>query len=250
MPASCRPISGARMSEALLEVRGLTTGYGRTQIVHGADVSVASGEIVSVIGPNGAGKSTLLKAIAGVLPVTGGSARMGDTNLAGLNPARIAAAGVAYVPQEANVFRQMTVTENLAMGAWTDGRDRAARAESVLELFPDLRDRLTTRAGNLSGGERQMVAFGMALMVAPKLLLLDEPSAGLSPKLVDDMFAAVTRVNATGVAVLMIEQNALQALRISHRGVVMAAGNVAMTDRAEALLASRDVSELYLGTRA
>ncbi|MFT7057647.1 MAG: branched-chain amino acid transport system ATP-binding protein [Pseudorhodobacter sp.] len=237
------------MSEALLQVRGLTTGYGRTQIVHGADVDVAAGEIVSVIGPNGAGKSTLLKAVAGVLPVTGGTITVDGHDIANLGPARIAGIGVAYVPQEANVFRQMTVAENLAMGAWTDRSHAAERKARVLELFPDLTNRMSARAGNLSGGQRQMVAFGMAMMVAPKLLLLDEPSAGLSPNLVEEMFAAIVRVNASGVAVLMIEQNAIQALRISHRGIVMAAGTVAMTDTGAALLASKDVSDLYLGTR-
>lgn len=240
----------ARMSEPLLVIRGLATGYGRTQIVHGVDLEVAAGEIVSVIGPNGAGKSTLLKAVAGVLPVVEGSVAFAGEPIANLSPARVAQTGVAYVPQEANVFRQMTTAENLAMGSWTDPHNAAARRERVLELFPDLRDRLSVRAGNLSGGQRQMVAFGMAMMVDPRLLLLDEPSAGLSPRLVDDMFATVQRVNESGVAILMIEQNAIQALGISHRGIVMAAGRVAMSGMGEELLASRDVSELYLGTRA
>ena len=184
-----------------------------------------------------------------MLPVTEGSVEVAGAPIANLSPARVAQAGVAYVPQEANVFRQMTTAENLAMGGWTDPQGAARRRERVLELFPDLRDRLSVRAGNLSGGQRQMVAFGMAMMVDPRLLLLDEPSAGLSPRLVEDMFATVQRVNESGVAILMIEQNAIQALRISHRGIVMAAGRVAMTGTGEELLASRDVSELYLGTR-
>lgn len=234
---------------ASLTVRGLATGYGRTQIVHHVDLDVRAGEIVSIIGPNGAGKSTVLKAIAGVLPVTAGTIHLGETALHGWRAARVAAAGVAYVPQEANVFRQMTVVENLAMGAWIDRTHQAERQAQVLELFPNLADRLSSRAGNLSGGERQMVAFGMAMMVAPQLLLLDEPSAGLSPRLVREMFDAVKRVNDAGVAILMVEQNAVQALRVSDRGIVMAAGTIAMEGPGSDLLASRDVSELYLGTR-
>ncbi|GMG84007.1 ABC transporter ATP-binding protein [Paralimibaculum aggregatum] len=237
------------MSEALLEVENVSTGYGKIDIVFGASLGVAAGEIVSVIGPNGAGKSTLLKAIAGVLRCSAGDIRIKGETVANRPPSEVARLGLAYVPQEANVFRQMTVDENLTIGGWVDRGHVRERRERVLELFPDLRVHLGTRAGNLSGGQRQMVAFGMALMVAPSVLLLDEPSAGLSPKMVAEMFAAVKKVNATGVAVLMIEQNAIQALDISHRGVVMAGGEIALIDDASALLASENVSELYLGTR-
>ena len=237
------------MSGALLEVENVSTGYGKIDIVFGASLGVAAGEIVSVIGPNGAGKSTLLKAIAGVLRCSGGDIRIKGETVANRPPSEVARLGLAYVPQEANVFRQMTVDENLTIGGWVDRAHVGERRERVLELFPDLRTHLATRAGNLSGGQRQMVAFGMALMVAPSVLLLDEPSAGLSPKMVSEMFAAVQKVNATGVAVLMIEQNAIQALDISHRGVVMAGGEIALIDDAKALLASENVSELYLGTR-
>ncbi len=235
---------------ALLAVEGVSAGYGRGDIVHEVDLEARAGEIATIIGPNGAGKSTVIKTIAGLLrPSRGGIALEGQP-IGGLPASEVARLGVAFVPQEANVFRQLTVEENLEMGAWTDPAHRAERRAKVHELFPVLAEKARVRAGNLSGGQRQMVAFAMAMMVAPKVLLLDEPSAGLSPALVEEMFAIVQRVNATGVAVLMVEQNAIQALRISHRGYVMAAGRVAMTDRAEALLDNADVAELYLGTRA
>ena len=237
------------MHETLLSVTDCTTGYGPTSIVFNASIEVGRNEVVSIVGPNGAGKSTLLKAIAGVLRCSRGTIEVGGQEMTNLCPAEIALRGVAYVPQEANVFRQMTVRENLAMGAWVRKDALGQGTEQVLTLFPDLERHMNTRAGNLSGGQRQMLAFGMALMVSPSVLLLDEPSAGLSPKLVSKMFETVRRVNEAGVAVLMIEQNAIQALAFSHRGVVMAAGRVVMSGPAQELLDSRDVSELYLGTR-
>lgn len=238
------------MAEALLETRGLSSGYGKTIICNDISLSVPAGQISCIIGPNGAGKSTLLKTIAGVLPPVAGSIRIAGQEIAGQRAAQVARSGMAYVPQEANVFRQMTTHENLAMGGWTDESRTKAGREMVYDMFPDLARLKQTRAGELSGGQRQMVAFGMALMLEPKVLLLDEPSAGLSPLMVGQMFETVQQVNAKGVAILMVEQNAIQGLRISHRGIVMAAGQIAMEGAASDLLGSTSVSELYLGTRA
>ncbi|MEM9782717.1 MAG: ABC transporter ATP-binding protein [Pseudomonadota bacterium] len=234
---------------AALEVDGLSAGYGRGDIVHDLSITADAGEIVTVIGPNGAGKSTMIKAIAGVVRPSRGRVRVGGADLAGLAASEIARRGVAYVPQEANVFRQLTVAENLAIGAWTDPAHAVERRERVHALFPDLARFAGARAGTLSGGQRQMVAFGMALMVEPSVLLLDEPSAGLSPVIAEQMFDTIRSVNETGIAILMVEQNAIRALGISHRGYVMAAGQVALADTAQAILASDEVSELYLGSR-
>jgi branched-chain amino acid transport system ATP-binding protein/neutral amino acid transport system ATP-binding protein len=235
---------------AHFEVRGLAAGYGRGDIVEDISLTVEGNEIVTIIGPNGAGKSTLIKAIAGVVRPSRGAVRISGQDVAGLSASQIAHHGLAYVPQEANVFRSLSVQENLEMGAWLHRRERAERLAYVLDLFPVLAERRGVRAGNLSGGQRQMVAFSMALMVAPRVLLLDEPSAGLSPKMVEEMFATVVRVNAQGIAVLMVEQNAIQALGISHRGIVMASGREQLSDTSDRLLDNEEVGELYLGSRA
>ncbi|MDZ4137004.1 MAG: ABC transporter ATP-binding protein [Paracoccaceae bacterium] len=237
------------MSAPLLSVAGLSVGYGGGDIVRNVGLHVAAGQIATIVGPNGAGKSTLLKAIAGVLHPREGEIRVGQTPIGGLPASEVSRHGVSYVPQEANVFRQLTVRENLEIGAWVDPAGFAERLAGVHAMFPVLAEKSRVRAGNLSGGQRQMVAFGMALMVRPRVLLLDEPSAGLSPALVAQMFETVKAVNKTGIAVLMVEQNAIQALQISDFGYVMAAGRVAMADRASVLLASTSVAELYLGTR-
>ncbi len=237
------------MTEAILSVAGLRSGYGRTVICDDISLQVSAGQITCIIGPNGAGKSTLLKTIAGVVSAIDGSIRVAGVEMAGLPAARVAGSGMAYVPQEANVFRALTTHENLAMGGWQDeGRTQAAR-DRVYDMFPDLQPLARVPAGNLSGGQRQMVAFGMALMLEPQVLLLDEPSAGLSPLMVGEMFETVRRVNAEGVAILMVEQNALQGLKTAHEGIVMAAGRIAMQGAASELLNSADVSELYLGSR-
>jgi len=237
------------MSESLLQVRNISVGYGKGDIVHGVDLDVEAGKIATIIGPNGAGKSTMIKTIAGVLQRREGTISIDGVDIAGKPASEIARCGVSYVPQESNVFRQLSVLENLQMGSWIDPARQAERLSKIYELFPVLRERAKVSAGNLSGGQRQMVAFGMAMMVEPKVLLLDEPSAGLSPLMVDQMFDIVKTVNSTGIAVLMVEQNAIQALRISDHGYVMAAGQMAMSAPANELLESRQVSELYLGTR-
>jgi len=237
------------MSESLLQVRNISVGYGKGDIVHSVDLDVKAGKIATIIGPNGAGKSTMIKTIAGVLQRREGTILIDGVDIAGKPASEIARCGVSYVPQESNVFRQLTVLENLQMGSWIEPARQSERLSKIYELFPVLQERAKVSAGNLSGGQRQMVAFGMAMMVEPKVLLLDEPSAGLSPVMVDQMFDIVKTVNRTGIAVLMVEQNAIQALRISDHGYVMAAGQMAMSAPANELLESRQVSELYLGTR-
>ncbi|MET4805526.1 ABC transporter ATP-binding protein [Limibacillus sp. MBR-115] len=237
------------MTGPLLAVEGLCAGYGKGDIIKDVTFELSAGGITTIIGPNGAGKSTLIKTLAGVVRPRMGSVRVDGDDLTGMVANRMAAHGVAYVPQEANVFRSLTVQENLEMGAWTATDTRHERMARVFELFPVLQERSAVRAGNLSGGQRQMAAFGMAMMVAPRLLLLDEPSAGLSPKMVGQMFETVRRVNETGVGVLMVEQNAIQGLGIADRGIVMAAGEIKLNLPASELLDNAEVGELYLGTR-
>jgi branched-chain amino acid transport system ATP-binding protein/neutral amino acid transport system ATP-binding protein len=237
------------MPEPILSVAGLRSGYGRTVICDDISLSVAAGRITCIIGPNGAGKSTLLKTIAGVIRPMAGSVRVGGVEIAGELAAQVARSGMAYVPQEANIFRALTTHENLAMGGWIDeSRTKDAR-DKVYAMFPDLAPLAKVPAGNLSGGQRQMVAFGMALMLEPRVLLLDEPSAGLSPLMVAQMFETVRRVNSEGVAILMVEQNAVQGLKSAHEGIVMASGRIVLQKPAKDLLTSADVSELYLGSR-
>lgn len=232
----------------LLDVRDLTVGYGRGDIVKGVSLTMTADEVVTVIGPNGAGKSTLIKAVAGVLRPRAGRVWVDGTELTGQPASHVARYGLAYVPQEANVFRSLTVAENLAMGAWLAPSAARERRERVYTLFPVLRARAGVRAGKLSGGERQMAALGMALMLAPRVLVLDEPSAGLAPTMVGQMLDTVATVNAAGIAVLMVEQNAVRALQLSHRGIVLAGGEKRLDAPAQELLASRDVGDLYLGT--
>jgi len=233
--------------EAFIEIKNLTSGYGKAEIVKGVNLKVYPGEILTIIGPNGAGKSTFLKTLAGVVNVFEGSIHFHGIDVSGKRASDIAHYGVAYVPQEYNVFRTLTVRENLEIGAWTLTGNLKSRLEAIYEIFPDLRDKRQIQAGNLSGGQRQMVAFGAALIVDPKVLLLDEPSAGLSPKLVQEMFATIRRVNDAGVGILMVEQNAVQALEMSDRGFVMAAGQERMSGPADELLANAEMQALYLG---
>ncbi len=231
--------------EPFIEVRDLTSGYGKAEIVKGVNLKVFPGEITTIVGPNGAGKSTFLRILAGVVKVFNGSICIHDIDVTGKRASEIAHFGVAYVPQEYNVFRTLSVRENLEMGAWTI----APRLEAIYDVFPDLRDKRNQQAGNLSGGQRQMVAFGAALIMDPKVLLLDEPSAGLSPKLVQEMFATIRRVNDSGVGILMVEQNAVQALGMSDRGFVMASGQERMSGLASDHLADAEMGELYLVVR-
>ena len=238
------------MPDVFFRAEGVYSGYGRGDIVNDVSVAVESGSVMTIIGPNGAGKSTFIKTLAGVVQRRAGKILIDGCDVGGLSPSEVSRHAIAYVPQEHNVFRSLNVTENLEMGAWIEPRKFKSRIESVFALFPALKALRLVKAGNLSGGQRQMVAFGMALMVEPKLLLLDEPSAGLSPAMVEQMFEAIRQVRERGVAILMVEQNAMQALAISDFGTVMSAGRVAMTGPASELLNNREVAELYLGTRA
>jgi neutral amino acid transport system ATP-binding protein len=232
---------------ALLEVHDLAAGYGDSDILRGLSLRVDAGELVAVIGPNGAGKSTLLKTLAGLVRPRAGRIALGGADVTGAGTGRIVASGLCYVPQEANVFPSLSVWENLTIGAWTAAAPMGQRARAVVELFPVLATRRRARAGTLSGGERQMLAIAMALMVEPRLLLLDEPSAGLAPMAVDLIFDKIAEINATGVAVLMVEQNARRALAISHRGYVLDAGRNRFEGPGPQLLADPNVVDLYLG---
>lgn len=234
-----------------LVVSNLHAGYGGHDVVHGIDIEIGEREVVVVIGPNGAGKSTALKAIAGLVSISRGSVKLNDRDITGWSPAEIAAAGAAFVPQEHNVFRSLSVAENLAIGGWLRPEMLHERTTEVLELFPELRRKLKTAAGLLSGGERQMVAVAMALMVNPKVLLLDEPTAGLSPLLVGQMLALLRRLTVqAGIAALVVEQNAQAALGVADRGYVLVDGSVARTGAASALLADPTTGALFLGEAA
>jgi ABC-type branched-subunit amino acid transport system ATPase component len=231
----------------LLAAHDVVSGYGEVQILRGVSIRVDPGEIVTIIGPNGAGKSTLLKAIFGLLPVSSGRVTFDGSDVAGMTTEQLVRLGIGYVPQTENVFSTLTVRENLEMGGFTraDGVER--RIERVLDLFPVLADRLQERAGRLSGGQRQTLAIARALMLDPKILLLDEPSASLSPQMVELVFQKIVDVNAHGTAALLIEQNARHALSISNRGYVLASGENRFEGPAASLLASDDVRRLYLG---
>ncbi len=234
---------------ALLDVRQVSSGYGEMGILHDVSIRVEPGEVVTLIGPNGAGKSTLLKTIFGLLTPTAGRILFQDTDIAGVKPPRLVRRGMSYVPQVDNVFPSLTVQENLEMGAFVREDGLAQRLEEMLALFPALRLKRKQKVGSLSGGERQMVAMGRALMLDPTLLLLDEPSAGLAPRLVGLVFEKIAAINQTGVALLIVEQNAQEALRLSHRGYVMASGQVRLEGPGAALLQDEQVGRLYLGGR-
>lgn len=235
--------------DALLAVEGLRAGYGEVDIVRGASLRVAPGELVVIVGPNGAGKSTLLKAIFGLVPRRGGRVAFAGQDLGGLGPEQVARLGLGYVPQVANVFPTMSVRENLELGGYLRREGVRERIQALLAAFPRLQERLHQRAGLLSGGERQMLALAKALMLDPRLLLLDEPSAGLAPAIVDEVFAKVQEVKAQGVAVLMVEQNARKALAQADRGYVLDQGQNRFEGPGPELLANPDVGRLYLGLR-
>jgi branched-chain amino acid transport system ATP-binding protein len=236
------------MSDAVLRAGGLDAGYGALQILFGVDLEVRQGEHVLVFGPNGAGKSTLLKALFGLVKPSAGHVTLAGRDVTGRAPERMVAHGMAYVPQVSNVFGSMTVLENLEIGGARLSRSRReARIEEMVALFPVLGDRRKQSAGTLSGGERQMLALARALIPEPSVLLLDEPSAGVAPKIVEEIFQLVSGLRRTGVSVLMIEQNARQALPHVDRGYVLEGGAVRMTDTAASLLDDAEISKLYLG---
>ena len=237
------------MTSALLRAESLTAGYGKMPILHGVSLEVRQGEIVTVIGPNGAGKSTAFKTIVGLLRPTGGCVRFDGKDITALRPDQVLRLGLAYVPQGRIVFPQMTVLENLEMGAYIErdaGRVRDA-LERVYALFPILAERPRQRAGTMSGGEQQMVAIGRALMTAPRLVLLDEPSLGLAPKFVSIIFDRLTEMKRAGYTLMVVEQNAARALGVADRGYVLELGRNRFTGTGADLLGDPEVKRLYLG---
>jgi branched-chain amino acid transport system ATP-binding protein len=236
---------------ALLSITDVVAGYTpEVNILNGCNLTVAPGEFVGVIGPNGAGKSTLLKATLGLVPIRSGTVALSGDDITGSPAHALVKRGVAYVPQNNNVFATMTVRENLQMGCFIAPTRFGDRLDAVVQLFPRLSERLDQRAGSLSGGERQMVAMGRALMLDPSLLLLDEPSAGLSPRLQDEVFLRCRAINDAGVAILMVEQNARRCLQVCDRAFVLDQGRNAYTGTGRELLTDPRVIELYLGTLA
>lgn len=237
-------------SRPYLQVEGVVAGY-RPGLPIIFDVGVAAdhGEVVTIIGPNGAGKSTLLKAIAGLVVVEAGTLRLGTHDLRGVRPDRIGKLGMAFVPQTANIFTTLSIHQNLALAARRCEEHRRGRIEAMLELFPALAERQGLRAGSLSGGQRQMLAIAMALIAEPRIILMDEPTAGLSPKASQEVLALITRIAAEGVAVLLVEQNARMALGISDRAYVMADGRNQLDGPADRILQDPAVAEIYLGGR-
>ncbi|WP_290652192.1 ABC transporter ATP-binding protein [Aquisalimonas sp.] len=231
----------------LLEANNIHGGYGGADILHGASIRVDNDEIVVIVGANGAGKSTLMKAVFGLLHVREGEVLYQGKPITNTRPEQMVSRGIAYVPQEYNIFPSLTVQENLEMGAYALRGNIRPRLEKVFSVFPRLRERRRQEAGLMSGGERQMVAIGRALMIDPKLLMLDEPTAGLSPKLIDETFERIRGIRNLGIGVVMVEQNAKQALAIADRGYVLATGANRFEDTGANLLANREVAEMFLG---
>ncbi len=235
----------------VLETRGLVAGYlPDVDILHGVDLSVMPGEIVTIVGPNGAGKSTLIRAVIGLLRPRQGTVLLRGKEITGAKPHRVIAQGIGYVAQRENVFATLSVQENLELGASALGADAGPRLPKVLDLFPRLSERRRQRAGTLSGGERQMLAMARALVAEPDLLLLDEPSAGLSPLFMEAIFEKIREINEAGVPILMVEQNARRALAMSHRAYVLDLGRNRFEGTGAALLHDRKVIDLYLGGTA
>jgi branched-chain amino acid transport system ATP-binding protein len=233
---------------AALIASGIVAGYGAAdEILKGVDFSVNAGEIVCIIGPNGAGKSTLLKAIAGLLVPKAGTVTLYGQDITGRLPRDIARGGLAYVPQEHNIFPSLSVRENLEMGGYVEPKAVEGRIASVFKRFPVLGQKRRQAARTLSGGERQMLAMAMALMVEPRVLLLDEPSAGLSPVAAETLFDAIVDINRSGLSIGMVEQNASEALAIAHRGYILVDGRNSRTGDAKALAADPDIRRIFLG---
>ncbi len=237
------------MTEPLLIADNVTGGYlPGVDILNNCTLTLAEGELVGIIGPNGAGKSTLLKSLFGLLRISQGSIRLRGEDITGLKAHSLVSKGIGYVPQNDNVFQSLTVQENLEMGVFLKPSQFQERFDVVGEMFPRLVERKGQRAGSLSGGERQMLAMGRALMMDPSVLLLDEPSAGLSPLLQDEVFVRTRKINKAGVSIVMVEQNASRCLQICDRGYVLDQGSNAYTGSGNDLLTDPKVIELYLGT--
>ena len=225
----------------------LRGGYGGADILKGCTIGVDKGEIAVIVGPNGAGKSTAMKAMLGMLDLNGGQVKLNDKDITHISPQARVAEGIAFVPQTNNIFTTMTVEENLEMGAFLREDGIAETRDMVFELFPILKEKRRQPAGELSGGQRQQVAVGRALMTRPEVLMLDEPTAGVSPIVMDELFDRILEVREAGVAILMVEQNARQALNIADRGYVLVTGENRYTDTGEALLANPEVRRSFLG---
>lgn len=225
----------------------MTGGYGGADILHGCAIAVEKGEIAVIVGPNGAGKSTAMKAIFGMLRLRSGSVRLDGKDITALSPRERVAQGMGFVPQTSNVFPSLTVQENLEMGAYLRADDFSGTMEQIFGLFPILRQKRRQPAGELSGGQRQQVAVGRALMTQPKVLMLDEPTAGVSPIVMDELFDKILEIASTGLAILMVEQNARQALNIADKGYVLVQGRNRFTDTGAALLADPEVRRTFLG---
>jgi len=230
-----------------LRLENVVSGYGKMEVLHGLSLEVEEGEFASVLGPNGAGKTTLLRTIFGVVKPWKGKVYFRDEDITGFPPERLVRMGMCYVPQEENIFTSLTVQENLEMGAFVRDDDIRPRIEEMFELFPDLRDRRQSRAGELSGGMRQMLAIGRALMLNPRLLLLDEPSTGLAPFLVEAIFDRIQKLNEEGVTIFLVEQNAHAALRHSDRAYILEGGEKKAEGSAQDIWEDEEIGRLYLG---
>ena len=232
----------------MLEVTGLTAGYGKVEVLHGIDIALAKGEIVALLGSNGVGKTTFNAALSGLIPVWGGRIMFEGRDFTGASPVAIVEAGLVQVPEGRHVFPNLSVRENLELGGYRRGRDRrGANMERVVAIFPRLKERFAQKAGTLSGGEQQMLAIARGLMAEPELLILDEPSLGLSPLLVEEMFALIRQLNDEGLTILLVEQNVLQSLQISARAFVMENGTIGLTGPAAQLMNDPGLQRSYLG---
>ena len=231
----------------LIDAKGIVSGYGGEPILNGVDIAIDTGKIGVIVGPNGAGKSTALKSLFGLIGIDQGTVLLDGKDIGHVPPDRRVRLGIAYVPQEMNIFPTLTVQENLEMGAFIRDDDFAPIIEQAFELFPPLKNRRFEEAGKLSGGQRQMVAIGRALMVEPRLLLLDEPTVGLAPAFVQDIIEKIIEIAASGVGILVVEQNARRALEIADTGFVLAGGRNLYTDTGENLLNDPDVARSFLG---
>jgi branched-chain amino acid transport system ATP-binding protein len=235
------------MSEPFLIGEAMTGGYGGADILHECTIAVEKGEIAVIVGPNGAGKSTAMKAVFGMLKLREGKVRLNGEDIGALSPQARVRKGMGFVPQTSNIFPSMTVEENLEMGAFIRDDDFAETMEQVFTLFPILREKRRQAAGELSGGQRQQVAVGRALMTQPSVLMLDEPTAGVSPIVMDELFDRIIEIARTGISILMVEQNARQALEIADKGYVLVQGRNRFTDTGQALLADPEVRKSFLG---
>ncbi|HBD89274.1 MAG: ABC transporter ATP-binding protein [Rhodobacteraceae bacterium GWE1_64_9] len=235
------------MAEPFLIGQAMTGGYGGADILHGCTIAVEKGEIAVIVGPNGAGKSTAMKAVFGMLHLREGHVKLAGEDITALSPQARVAKGMGFVPQTHNIFGSMTVEENLEMGAFIRRDDFADTMAQIYDLFPILKQKRHQPAGELSGGQRQQVAVGRALMTQPKVLMLDEPTAGVSPIVMDELFDRIIEVARTGISILMVEQNARQALEIADKGYVLVQGANRFTDTGKALMADPEVRRSFLG---